>query len=353
MSIVKNAVNSYIAANEKTFKHDRTMTVGASEIGQCERKVWFGKAEQTELGATFARNDDYVDGWGARERGNLIEEHLLVPAIVARFGKQALLLGKKQQSFIDGCLSATPDCLITQSRSPQFLIEFKSIDPRVRLEEPKPEHVYQVQVQMGIMHAQSKWRPVFAILAYVNASFMDEITEFRIDYDPDIYARAQVRALKIMTAGSHHELQPEGWIAGGKECEYCPFTDACGRARKEVPTEVIAPADPQFIAEISDLAREYKTCEGAITGFEEMRRKLQNEIKERLREKGQSKIIGDGISISWTQVKGREFFDNATIREVLTEHGIDMDTFKREGTPGDRLTVTVKPATMADKGRAA
>jgi CRISPR/Cas system-associated exonuclease Cas4 (RecB family) len=333
--------------------HDRTTTIGGSEIGHCERQTWFFKAEQTELGSTFARNDDYVDSWGARLRGDIVENHLFVPAIVAQYGKQANFLGKKQITFVDGCISATPDCLINQSKRDQFLIECKSIDPRVKLEEPKPEHVYQVQVQMGILHAKSKYRPMYAILVYVNASFMDEITEFRIDYDPDIYMRAQIRAMKIMTASSHHELQPEGWIAGGKECEYCPFTDACGRARKEVPSEVKSVADVQFIAEISDMAREYKILENMIGGYEEERRRIQNAIKERLREKGQSKIVGDGISVSWSAVKGRETFDMARIKEVLAEQGLEIDDYKHEGTPGDRLTVTVKPATMADKAKVA
>ena len=320
MSIVKDAINVWVKTNEKIFENDRTLTVGGSEIGQCERKVWFSKAEQTELGSTFARNPDYVDSWGARERGNLIENHLVVPAIKSLFGRTARFIGTKQITFIDGYISATPDCLIDPYEGDEFLIEIKSIDPRVKLEEAKPEHIYQVMVQMGIMHAKSKHRPMYAILAYVNASFMDEITEFKIDYDPDIYQRAKVRAAKIMTASSHHELQPEGWISGGKECEYCPFTDACGRARKEVPTEVIEPADLQFIAEISDLARDYKAIESSLAVIEEDRRRIQNDIKERLREKGQSKIVGDGISISWSAVKGRETYDIAQIREVLTEH---------------------------------
>jgi CRISPR/Cas system-associated exonuclease Cas4 (RecB family) len=352
MSIVKNAVNLYVENNQKNLgPHDRTTTVGSSEIGQCERRVWFTKAEKTELGSTFQRNPDYVDSWGARLRGDLVENHLFVPAIKAHFGKNALLLGKKQKTFVDGCISATPDCLVLWND--QILIEFKSVDPRVKLDEPKPEHVYQVQVQMGIMHAKSKYRPMYAILAYVNASFMDEITEFQIDYDPDIYARAQVRAMKIMTASSHHELQPEGWIAGAKECEYCPFTDACGRARQEVPKQVIVPADAQFVAEMSDMAKRYATLNNQMTILEEDKRRVQNEIKERLREKGQRKIDGDGVMISWAEVKGRELYDHAAIREVLANYGSDIEEFKREGTPGDRLTVTLKPATMADKVKVA
>ena len=351
MTIVKNAVETWIKTNEKIWAHDRTMTVGASEIGQCARKIWFTKAEQTELASTFARNPDYVDSWGGRERGNLIENHLFVPAIKKQYGRSAKLLGKKQRTFVDGVISATLDCLILAN--PQFIIDCKSIDPRVKLDEPKPENVYQVQVQMGILHALEEAKPQYAILAYINASFMDEITEFIIDYDPTIYERARRRANKIMSAGSLHELQPEGWIAGGKECEYCPFTDACGRARKEVPTEIIEPADLQFIAEISDMALAYKNLDGMIAAYEEERRGLQNAIKERLREKGQSKIVGDGISVSWTSVSGRESFDNAAIRKVLAKQGHDMDEFKREGQPGDRLTVTLRPKTMADKAKVA
>jgi hypothetical protein len=316
--------------------------------------VWFTKAEETELASTFKRNDDYIDSWGARERGNLVENHLFVPAIKAHFGKDAKLLGKKQETFIDNCISATLDCLIsTTRRSQEFLIECKSLDPRVNLDEPKPENVHQVQVQMGILHAKTKWQPDYTILVYFNASFLDEITEFRIDYDPAVYERAKIRATRIMNATSLHELKPEGWIAGGKECEYCPFTDACGRARKEVPTEVIEPADKQFIAEISDLAKHYKALETEIAEAKKYRRNLQNNIKERLREKRQNKIAGDGITVSWTQVKGRETYDMILLKEAVRLKGIDIDKFKHEGIPGDQLTITLKPATMADKAKVA
>jgi hypothetical protein len=42
-----------------------------------------------------------------------------------------------------------------------------------------------------------------------------------------------------------------------------------------------------------------------------------------------------------------------SIKQTLENYGSDMEEFKREGTPGDRLTVTLKPATMADKAKVA
>jgi hypothetical protein len=196
---------------------------------------------------------------------------------------------------------------------------------------------------MGILHARTKRRPRYAVLAYVDASFLNEITEFKIDYDPDVYRRAKIRATKILGALTMHELKPEGWIAGGKECEYCPFTIACGIARKSVPSEdAIEPADPQLVAEISDMAKQLKVVENLLSSYEEDKRELQNEIKERMREKGLRRVVGDGVSVTWTAVKGRDSFDMAALRAAAAEIGLDIDQFSRPGEPGDRLTVTLK-----------
>jgi hypothetical protein len=39
------ALDAYAATLNKTFEHDRTQSVGASEIGQCARKVFWTKNE--------------------------------------------------------------------------------------------------------------------------------------------------------------------------------------------------------------------------------------------------------------------------------------------------------------------
>lgn len=345
MNIVKQAVEAYVKANQKDMgPHDRTRTVGGSEIGQCERKVWAHKMEGLKWGVE--RDPDYVENWGAQWRGQIIEKHFLVPAIKAIY-PHTIGLGEDQQTLVDGLISATPDCFVLDRRS-EFLIEFKSIDPRVRLQEPKPEHVYQVQVQMGILHARTKRRPRYAILAYVDASFLNEITEFQIDYDPDVYQRAKIRAGKILGALTMHELKPEGWIAGGKECEYCAFTRACGIARTAVPADdAIEPADPQLVAEISDMAKQLKVVEALLSSYEEDKRELQNDIKERMREKGLKRVVGEGVSITWTAVKGRDSWDMLPLLGAASDAGVEVETFKKPGEPGDRLTVTLKKSAAA------
>jgi len=106
MNIVTEAVKQYVESQKKEWKHDRRQSVGASEIGQCSRKIWCIKYEDMESGVP--RDPDTKDSWGARERGNLIEKHLLVPAMRAKYNHLAMYMGEEQRTFHDGYLSATP-----------------------------------------------------------------------------------------------------------------------------------------------------------------------------------------------------------------------------------------------------
>jgi hypothetical protein len=338
--IVADAVQAYVRDNERQWSSDRTQTLGASEVGQCIRKVFMTKFEGEPGMNVPPRDNDYVETWGARWRGNLIEGHLLVPALRKRYGSKALLLGPAQQTFVDGYCSATPDCLL--DLEPPVVVEFKSIDPRVALVEPKPEHVYQAQMQMGILRARTQYQPSTAIISYTDASFLNETKEFEVAFDERMYEAGKTRAARVMTAESIDELEPEGYLAGGKECDYCPFTRACGVQRRQLPDEQDVAADPQFVAELSDLARKLKYAEAAIDVSEKQKRELQYEIKERLRAKSMRRIVGDGVAISWTAVKGRESWDMPALKEAAFGAGIDIEQFVRVGEGGDRLTVTLK-----------
>jgi hypothetical protein len=337
--IVAEAIADYVRNNERIWETDRAQTVGASEIGQCTRKVFALKFEH-EPGMGVPRDNDYVETWGARTRGSLIENNLLVPAIVKQYGLKAKLLGGAQQTFVDGFLSCTPDCLVAEDTE-TFLLEFKTKDPRANISDAKVEHVFQVQVQMGMLRAKTNWRPTHAIISYTDASFLNETLEFKVDYDSKMYEVAKKRATKVMTAESIHDLEPEGYIAGGAECEYCPFTVACGQSRRRIPDEdALAKADPQFVAEISDRAKQLKFLEANLDLQEKQKREIQYEIKERLREKNVRRVVGDGVSISWSPVKGREIVDLEGLKATLPEETIKQ--FTRQGEGGDRLTVTLK-----------
>jgi hypothetical protein len=149
MTSIKEMLTYGVAKRQRTWGRDRAETIGASEIGQCARKTWFAKHGATP-------DSDYEDSWGARERGNLIENHHWEPAIRSyltdTYGERVefLLAGEDQETLVDGYLSATPDGLVV-NRSNQVLtiagvdlepndglvLECKSIDPRVELKAEK------------------------------------------------------------------------------------------------------------------------------------------------------------------------------------------------------------------------
>jgi hypothetical protein len=68
------AFHTFVGANQKTWAHDRTKSVGASEAFGCLRKAWFSKHETP-------KDPEYKESWGALQRGDLIEQHFAEPAV--------------------------------------------------------------------------------------------------------------------------------------------------------------------------------------------------------------------------------------------------------------------------------
>ncbi|MEI6108394.1 MAG: hypothetical protein WCR49_15485, partial [Opitutae bacterium] len=189
---IKDMADRHVAANQKHWSHDRLTTVGASEAFRCSRHTAYSKAET-------ATDPDYEDRYGARVRGDLIENHFWEPAVRGQKpeGVQFLFAGREQKTLVDGYLSATSDgllvgvavdCLshhgIPDLGSDTLVVECKSIDPRVSLKEAKGEHSGQTQVQMGLIRHGTPHRPNFALISYADASFLDTITEFVVVFDP-------------------------------------------------------------------------------------------------------------------------------------------------------------------------
>lgn len=349
--MIKECLDAYAAASVRQFTTDRLQTVGASEVGQCARKTYFMKSEGD---STYGvpRDEGYVDGWGARMRGTIYENCFWEPALRAAYGDRLKLAGAEQQTFTQGFLSATPDGMI-DGLEPNTLahlgvpnigaacimVECKTADPRTNLAVAKPEHVFQAQVQLGLVRELTAYKPDYSLLTYTDASFWNEVREFPIRFDPMVYETAKARASHIMLAMAPTELRPEGWIAGGHECKYCPFTKPCGAMRVAVPAAAAEPPDPQFIAEVADLAREIMALEERGEELTAELRDAQNALRERLRAKGQRKVTGDGISVTWSAVKGRVSFDSKAIREAAEAAGIDISQFETVGEPTDRLVI--------------
>jgi hypothetical protein len=352
--MIAEALTSYAQATERAFD-DRANTVGASEVGQCARKIYFSKnAGDRVYGA--ASDEDFASAWGAALRGRLLEDHFWVPALRAHYGAKLLYAGEEQQTLASDFLSATPDGLLIEQpqdalaalgvadigQDGSIVIECKSIDPRTKLDEPRPEHAYQAIVQMGLFRERTKYRPQWAVISYINASFPDDVVEFAVAFDAPVFANGKARAAEIMTATAPDQLKPEGWISGGRECRFCPFTAACGVLRHAVPTRPsVEPPDPQFVAEIAYLARTAKAHRREAEAATAAQRDVEHEIRERLRSRELRHVAGDGVSVTWSPVKGRPSFDMEGIREAAAAAGIDLARYEAVGEPTDRLVIQV------------
>ena len=140
---------------------------------------------------------------------------------------------------------------------------------------------------------------------------------------------------------STQEYKPEGWIAGGNECRYCPFTKPCGIERRNLPyVGRRSQVDPQFAAEIREMALDIRRAEENRDQQETVVRELQDEIKNRLREKGVRRVPG---IVNWSPVKGRSGYDNKGIQQAAIAAGVDIEQFATIGEPSDRLQILIGP----------
>lgn len=331
--MIAEALHEYAKSLERQWEHDRANTIGASEIGKCARQVYY----QKNLGDPVygvPTDPGYQDDWGYKLRGQMMEEHFWVPAMKAMYGDSILFAGANQKTLVDGFLSSTADGLLRLNPLECEVQVAKSIDPRVQTL-PKPEHVYQVKVQIGMFWAQTKWSPKQGRLSYIDASCWSVVKEFVIERDPALYETAKERAKQIMTARSPLELKPEGWIAGGRECEQCPFTKACGRERQPKERDAGKKLDPAFVRQIETKAWLHRAVKKQEEDAANMKRKIEEEIKEMLRREHVSKIPG---IVSWTAQNGRKKLD----LDAIENDGINLAPYWIEGTPGDRFAITLR-----------
>jgi hypothetical protein len=343
---IKSMLDAHVAANGKVWEHDRMLTVGASEVGQCLRKTWFTKNGVDP-------DPDYIDRYGARLRGDLIENHQWEPGIRSQLPNSIAFLfaGPEQKTLVDGYLSATSDGLlvgvsvdalshhgIDDIGGDSLVVECKSIDPRVGLKDAKAEHQFQVHCQMGLIRHCTEYQPNHALISYTDASFLDDVTEFAIPFDPEIYQAAKSRATRVMTATAPNDLPPEGKLSGGGECRYCPHTSRCAGVTVGAIPDDSPPLGDNALVSLKALVDEEQA---ARSGKDlEVRRlaEAQERIKEFLREHRTRKVEGEDWSVTYFPVKGRLSLD----KKAALAAGIDLSPFETPGDPGERLTIKIK-----------
>jgi CRISPR/Cas system-associated exonuclease Cas4 (RecB family) len=213
---IKETAMQFQVDNSTLFSRDRSKSVGASEIFRCLRAVKYTKDKLKNKTLMLRHNPK----GGFMLRGKIMEDNFIAPVMRNLLGEDGHHLGDDQETYLakegGSFLTATPDGIYKKD----YLLEFKTFDPRNALDEPKYDHVLQTHVQMGVTGIKT-----FTYLIYFNASDYFDIRVFKIEYDEEIYNRALDRAKRIMNEEAH-DLPPEGQIRA--DCDYCEHKDICG-----------------------------------------------------------------------------------------------------------------------------
>ena len=335
-----------ILSNQRKWSHDRSQTVGASEVFGCMRRSWFLKHQPQKADAS-------AQSLGAAQRGNIIENSFVVPTLNRIFGeKNVKLASEDQESFVSGHNSATPDALIFPDRrdilskygiadieADCFATEIKSFDPRIFLQEEKTIHRGQGITQLGLIRELTPYKPVYVVILYVNAADFFDIRPFVVKFDPAIFAAAQNRAEAIMTAKSAYDMRAEGKV--NDQCRYCPFQEACRAAETDAHpgNDVIVETDEFSVNEVELLeaaAGDYRSALKSEKAAGELKATSAEELRRLLNLLGTRKAVTDRYSINHAVMDGKETLDKA----AMIADGINLELYKKVGHSFTRLTVT-------------
>lgn len=336
-------------SNEKAWKYDRDASLGASEAFGCLRKAYFKKHG-------YEPDDGYEADWGAAKRGDIIENHFAVPAITAILpdGASLIYAGEEQETLRKGRLSATPDGLvidvdkdaleqlgILDIESDCFVTEFKSFDPRANIKEAKAIHAGQVQVQLGLIHELTEFRPEYGLVIYFNASFLSDIRTYVVKRDPKIYAAAVARSKQVYATENPKDLMAEGKLSG--DCNLCEFTEECAIAQGEAtPREKRKIEDETILDRLALLIERQKTHAAIGKEAETERKLVDEEIKQILRDHDTKSAADDRFTVSLSWCAGKKSLDTLAVAAELEEHGKSLEDFQKEGSGYDRLTAKLK-----------
>lgn len=335
--------------------HDRSDTIGASEIGLCARRVWLDKQDT-------APDPNFVQDWGAAERGNSAENW-----VVAGFeyalkqnpgaGISLIWTGDNQQTLVEGAQSATPDGLFI-GQSIEVLCpvanavvsvsclynEIKSIDPRAfdYLTKPKQSHVLQVTQGMDLVRRLTPHKPEYAVITYVDASFFSNQKEWIVKFDQAVADGLRERAVELMhDFGLNEQPWPEGMIAGGDECGWCPYKQQCNaynvdRIKRYNKVLDTLPADvDSHLAELVAMRTEANTLGDKWT---KLRKEFDQKIIDVMDQVGASKIKRSWGGLTRYEMSSPPVIDDDKLKAL----NISRADITKPGAPYARLNVTPK-----------
>ncbi len=203
---------------------DRSKYVTASQVGNCERWIWFDK--NTKL-----LPEVIPEGWGYFARGHNVEAWLVdmlrASEKVGDFRFQ--FIGEDQRSFYNKYQSGTPDGLAIGPDNYNLGLEFKSIDPRTNVRNlPKEKHVNQVLQNIDLMEQSLDINIQSGIIHYTDASNYANQWEFIVKSDRRKMKELYKKAKRIKKLRKAESTKAEGLYNG--DCSLCPFTELCSDA---------------------------------------------------------------------------------------------------------------------------
>lgn len=345
------AARDYATKTKVGFSHDRSKTVGASEIGRCARMVGYEKR------GTPA-DDDYSDMNGFAQRGNIMEDAWTVPVLqhaVSELGGELLYAGQHGQITFKGKgvpLSVTPDGLATKlprkamagygipdlGKSREAVFELKSIDYRYdRGKLPKKPHIPQTVAQLGMIRAATKHRPEWGAVLYVDASDYFDIKVFPVKWDERDFRSLVRRASTILAATDPETLPPEGKVTG--DCKDCKFHRRClgyARWRPETTTAKFTAVQKKKLTETALKIKQNEEEEATAR-----KKKAENEaiLYELLAKTKTHFAAVPGIQIRWKEAKGSMRYDTKAMAEALRKKKVDPEQFRVPTKPSTRLEI--------------
>ena len=352
----KKVFDEYMSANQKVWSHDRSTTVGASEVFGCLRSVFFDKRGE-ELG--YKPDSGFTDRWGAKERGNLIENYFVVPAVSHHLPKplvlqfqgvgQETIVFERSSATTDGLITGFPkNCKLTVSYGNHVVdidnikgdcinFEIKSIDPNASLEEEKSIHRGQSITQMGLIREKTKWKPEYSIILYVNASWLDDIKPFVVPFSDRVYKTSRKRAESVWESNDPNDFIPEGKMSD--RCKFCRWQAACGEAilrgipdgDGEVPSQLRDGLDEMLAAR----AKWKSIFDEAKEEYEAAGEQIKGILKDA---EVRKTTAGDNNqwALNWYPVKGKTRLN----KDRMEADGIDVSKYEERGNPYEVLRVT-------------
>lgn len=351
-----NLADSVRAATKAGQQHskfkDRISTLGASETFDCIRLGWLRRFKPD-----LADTDDIP--YGIFERGNVTEASFFVPKIISVFGREnVLFIGSEQETFKTDKSSATPDSLIINQprdilaeygipdigEDGTFMIECKSFNPQLNLYKEKTVNRGQAVMQLGEVRRNTQYKPTYNVILYINVADYDDLRDFIVEYDEDIYQAGIKRGELLYSATKATQLKPEGKYTD--RCLYCEFSQACKALEVDkVPVQKKLDVPQDVLDRLTTTALRLQALDEELDKLEQEKVKLREEVKDELISIGTNSLVKSGLTVSYVKMKGKKTLDKGKLKA----DGIELDEYFKEGAEFTRLNISYSDKNKKNK----